>query len=536
MTFRLRDPALTAARRLPSRHPPAAPRRLELASDFESAVAEPTGAAPSYGVAPVGIVTLAHDRFLVSDYSALYVVERHGRGWALTQLERPEGVDRFVPAGLAYDATTNLLYVANYTGGDVLVLAWAARDRLILRRRIAGFGLVGPEDVAPWNGGVVVADFDGDAVIAFDANGYALWSVELRSAHGVSVDAGRVYATGLYDRILVEITATGRIARKTGGIGYGANRFLWPTAVTAFGDGRIVVNDAHTGLITVYDRGFRGIGAIGGNGPGVDLFNYPYALARRDGGVAVADTYGARLVLLDAQWAARAQIALAAPLPEGTSAAPLVGDPRRPYVYPQLAAEDVACVLPGVRAVGGYNALNVMGRRRRPAYELDVGQPGIGYLYATWAQATPVGGRADVVLLGTPQQPGAWLIDGRTGAWTHAMIGYDVWPSTEGPRRGGAVALDPKKWEFVAGRFAALERLLAGGADRAQAFRETIPGADRADFFDELLGGTPSGRDFIAARRAGVAVTVAAHRYFRAVRRLYYRRLFEELAVRYLAG
>lgn len=497
-------------------------------------MAEPTVGAPPHGVAPAGVATVGRDRFVVSDYSDLYVVARAGPGWSLSRLERPDGVARFVPSGMAYDSSSRLLYVANYTGGDVLVLEWRDDARPVLRRRLAGAGLVGPEDVAPWQDGIVVADFDGDAVVAFDGRDRRIWSVPLNSAHGVTVHGSTIYATGLYDRILVEIAPNGHVVRKTGGLGQAPNRFLWPTGVTALANGLLAVNDAHTGLITLFDRRFRVRGAVGGNGPGVDLFNYPYVLSPHGDGFAVADTYGARLVLLDGAWRMTAQIALASPLATRFGGAALVGQPRRPYVYPQLHAGDLGDVLSGTRAVGGYNALNALGRGKRPAYQLKIGQPGIGYVYATWAQRTPLPGRDDAVLIGTPQQPGAWLVDTPTGAWTHVMIGYDVWPSADMPRRSGDVALDPDRWAYVAARFTELERRLAAGADRAAAFRETIPGASDEEFFREILSASEYGRDFYEAVTSGGDRGRARARYRKSARRSYGRHLFEALAVEYL--
>ncbi|MEX5219330.1 MAG: hypothetical protein NW701_15995 [Nitrospira sp.] len=196
----------------------------------------------------------------------------------------------FQPTGLFYDAEKNHLFVANYLRNNVMVFrVLYDTARLQLLQVLKHESLVSPE--ALWldqkSGILVTANFDGHNVSAFrmhdDLSSEFVWRSALRFAHGLAVAEGKVFATGLQDRVLVELDlVTGRFLRKMGTLGWHTHEgeFLWPTSIYPDGHGNLIISDADTGFISVIDIATLSVKrVVGGNGPGRGFFNQPYFTA-----------------------------------------------------------------------------------------------------------------------------------------------------------------------------------------------------------------------------------------------------------------
>lgn len=248
------------------------------------------------------ITDLDGRRFLAANFDAIYEVdpERH--------MVRNIGIvdDRFQPAGIHYDHSTETLFSANYLHNNVSVhrkvgSAW---------QRVAIFdGLTSPEGVwfDPQHHVLAVAEFDGHRVTLLDVRegehptATKRWSREVRYAHGITMMDGRVYATGLHDRQIFEFDMEGNQLSVVGKLGWRPEELgmLWPTSILPDGLGRLIVSDAETGYVWIYDPRTKSfVTKIGGAGPGRSNFVQPYAASRVGDQLVVVSTKAQRFLFL----------------------------------------------------------------------------------------------------------------------------------------------------------------------------------------------------------------------------------------------
>jgi hypothetical protein len=260
--------------------------------------AEETDLSALVGV-PVS-VTAAGDRLLIADYRHLYALN----GGRLDRLDAmvPEGV-QFVPTDTAFDPETRDVFIANYTSNDILV-GTLDLNKLTVTRRIGDGATVSPEGIALLGDRIAIANYDGNSVQVFERNAsagdVASCRVPLKMAHGIAYADGYLFASSLGGRKIVKIDpASCRIVAQIGSQGWKAGQFLWPTSISPAGPGRIVVADAHTGMLTVLGTGDLAVKAHwGGNGPA--RFNMPYGVEWRDGTIWVASAFNRSVVALGA--------------------------------------------------------------------------------------------------------------------------------------------------------------------------------------------------------------------------------------------
>lgn len=547
--------------------PAFAPARLTVDPDaLDEAITDAEGA-PVHAPYPVSIAHRAGSLYYVCNYRQLFLIDLDGRQARVVPPPdfMPSG---WRPTGLAYDPQARKLYVANYSGSDVLVCDAANPGRLVLVRRVTHPHLKGPEGVDYGSdGSIAVADYDGNAVFLFDAAGKLLWKHAAELPHGVAVlrrpgRADNVLATSLGGAAVLRFDRAGRLQARCGGAAWhDGHGYIYPTAVTVSPSGTVLVTDAFRGQVSLLDDDLNVFAALGGNGPGAGLFNNPYAACPCPDGqrLLVADTFRDRLVevrLRDRAVIATYRLAdparatvcpaypgkrsdLAAlrplPLPPGPSAAEPFGRGLAVFLSRGafISVDEGAFVtipLPRFTAATAPN----LGPRWRPAimglasagpYGVCVGTQGLGGLFADYphrfiyARNVEVEGETYLLLV-SPQSADA-LVIGR-GAAASLMLGKDVWPV-------GATLVGP---DFVLSP----RRLVEEGARRIRAFRER-PGAGRPleairsaffpwlkadDFAREFRAAmrTPAGqdlaRDCLAAADAD-GQRAAAERYFEAL-------------------
>lgn len=205
------------------------------------------------------------------------------------------------PTGVYFNKNTNLLYIANYNGHNVLICKVNENHKLELVKEIANEQMISPENVVANSDGtkIAVADYDGNGLLLFDDNGDLIWKREASLAHGVTLDDQYIYVTSLEKKSVAKYDFQGNQIITKGSIGQtGRDKYMWPTSVFAY-ENNIVVTDAHSGRIIILDKNLKYVSSIGGNGPSINTFNFPYSTVVQDKYLYVTDTYNSRIVKLD---------------------------------------------------------------------------------------------------------------------------------------------------------------------------------------------------------------------------------------------
>ena len=255
---------------------------------------------------PVATVSVGQHLFVTANYYHLSLID------TAAQKVRSLAVDwrlqkrKFVPAGLAFDPESKRLFIANYTGDNILIADLdLAQDKVVIRDELGAGLLVAPEGVA-YDGEkriLASAQYDGGSVAVFEADGDA-WRLRCTTvvpqAHGIAIAGQYVFATSLVTRELLKINSENCVIEaRIGGIGWdaAAGQFMWPTTVQSLSTGMIGVSDAHTGHISVIDPdGLTVHSWFGNNGPGFGAFNMPYGFTENAGHLLVTSTFGNRLI------------------------------------------------------------------------------------------------------------------------------------------------------------------------------------------------------------------------------------------------
>lgn len=437
--------------------------------------------ASSVGV-PVSLVLTGNDTYLICDYNNVYRVARSGNVYTVATLAPPAGVSVWSPAGLDY--REGRLYVANYLGRDVLELALDG-DGLRLVRRTVDPRMVEPKHVhVEADGSMVVADHAGGAVLRFGPDGTVAWRAQLEQANGVTESGGFTYATSLSARTISKIDGSGRIVATAGAAGAAIGEYLLPVDVADLED-RIAVTDPVEGRITLLDHDLDVVGHQGGNGPGMDAFNYPFALLPVAGGYMIADSFKQRLLHVDGAWSIWEQIALGPAVPVGRQRPLVHGSSQHPSTYPMLPGVDIAAEL-GLRRplgfVGAFGGLDHVGGGGTVTH-LDLGDDDFGGTNAAWALKVDryvVAGSAESHLLD--------VIDPRTGMFAYVEVGEDSWwyrgllLTPYNLRRTLASVVKP-----ALAAFDRAQRLLDQGESRQMVFQKVLAGTRTRDWAHNLV-------------------------------------------------
>lgn len=211
-------------------------------------------------VSPVAVAVRPDGAVFVAD-TGLKKVLLLGRDGALIRIVAHDNIER--PAGVAYDATTKQLYVAD-AGSD----------------RIAVFGPTGELTRAWGSGGDGDGDFNHPTHIALDPSGSLL-----------VVDA-------LNFRIQA-FSRTGAFLWKFGHQGDGSGEFAAPKGVAVDSDGHVYVVDALFDAVQIFDRGGTLLLAFGETGTRAGQFWLAGGLFINAGNeIFVADAYNRRIQIL----------------------------------------------------------------------------------------------------------------------------------------------------------------------------------------------------------------------------------------------
>ncbi|SEQ46529.1 MULTISPECIES: hypothetical protein [Pseudomonas] len=187
----------------------------------------------------------------------------------------------WTPTGLFF--TNKTLYIANQTGNNILTGNISPEDcTFTVETSIQDDSGRGPKNIFVDSfGNIYSANHDSDNLIAFNKNGNKIWTSELRKPHGITADEHFIYATSLANKNIQKLNKnTGESVLSQGKSGWNMQNgeYLWPTSITNSGEGKLLVSDAHSGMIGLLDSNtLSPLQTFGGLGPGLNYFSYPYS-------------------------------------------------------------------------------------------------------------------------------------------------------------------------------------------------------------------------------------------------------------------
>jgi hypothetical protein len=487
---------------------------------------------PTQGVGiAVSMVEVGPGDYLLCDYGNIYRLTRVGVSYVAGQLAGPVGVP-WSPTGLAYH--DGLVFVANGGRHDVLLLRLST-NRLDLVGRFTNPAMVTPQNLAVGSDGtIVVADVDSGtgpgagALLKFQADGTLQWRLPIKKAHGVTESGGAIFVTSMIDRVIYRVDQTGRVEKAAGAIGATKPHYLWPVALAAASGGRVLVTDALNGRITTLNRDLVPQSIVGGNGPGVDALNYPYATLPVADGYLIVDTYKRRIVHTNSSWVMLDQVALGPMVPTGRVRPLVYVTEAHPYTYEMLPGVDIAGEV-GLRRsmsfVGGYDALEHFESRTSTQFDLTDLSLGL-FTNATWAQKVD-----SFIVVGSPENEQILVIEPATGMFTYLEVGFDTWW-----RSGALLMPDNLRRDLsdvvrpAAAMFVRSEQLLLQGVGRQAAFDQALSNGVPRNWSADLA--SPQAKQFVAS---GMTKQAAADYFAWALQQRSVNAV-ELLDVKYLSG
>lgn len=257
---------------------------------------------------PVSISSFRKRDYFVANYSKIYLFSPE-KG-EFSEMQPVMGTEAtYVPTGVFFSSKYNALFVANYTGNNILVFDVDSKaKKLFLRTEIKTNNTISPENVFVSRDGryLASANYDGSTVTCFGFSSgkwRELWATKVENAHGVAIIDKFVYATSLGERALLELDIqNGAILRRTGQLGWEPLKggFLWPTSVYPVSEKQLIVSDGHTGFISIVDRRkFQVVKYFGGTGPTYRYFNMPYSAILHKNYLIVSSACQNRIAFID---------------------------------------------------------------------------------------------------------------------------------------------------------------------------------------------------------------------------------------------
>ncbi len=534
---------------------------LQLSNNFQNytiKVTEEELKTGAFGtVDAVSIVQVEKNKFLIASYDTISLITiKENNLSEKKQFSKPNGVNIWNPAGLFYSKKDNLLYVANYRGHDILIFDYNQdSNSLSLKQRITDDKLQSPENVVVNSlGEIIVADYDSSKIFKFDHKGNFIWRTQISQTHGVTILGENIYTTSLTDRIVVKLDYNGHILKKQGSLGIKYDQYQWPVSIMSIDNNKLVVTDAHTGRLTILNENLEVLDTFGGNGPGVDLFNYPYAFLQVDDGYLIADTLKARIVKLSKSWKIEYQLVTGDKFPQGINQPIIHGTEKTPYSYPQLYAIDILNTL-GIdlhysdsKPIGGFNSIDFIDQDGLISKELEIDDPKIPYFfgknfwYMTGAKLIQVN-NYNLILTVSPQQKLALLIDIETGLWNYVDFPVATWLINNEFVTNYQSEIDLNKIISPSiNKFQQTERLILKGISPSESYRMVFAKNIKQEnfqkeFWQQILSSSEVGKEFyqnIFVKNNNVQSS--AYKYFSKIYSKHYLYLQEILAVKYLAG
>jgi len=254
-------------------------------------------------IAPVSMTRIGPGQFLIANYQNIYLFDEARRTAKRLTLEG--SVPIWNPTAVFYSAFYDQVFIANYTGVDVIVAKLERNgDETSLKlvdRITDNEGIKGPQGIAISPGGrfMALADYVGNQVSLFERNDgvWAFrWKQPLTAAHGIAIIGNNVYAGGtVIAKFNIE---TGEeVARSTT---IGDQPVLFATCLSEDHEtGDLIGSDTMAGRVFLMTPDLKLKTSFGANGPGYNNLSMPYCAYRAGDSAYVLSTYQGRVVKLD---------------------------------------------------------------------------------------------------------------------------------------------------------------------------------------------------------------------------------------------
>ncbi len=210
-------------------------------------------------VAPIGIVKISPDEFLVSDAELGRLVRLSATGQPLGSISSEQLIR---PSGMVFDAVEDRIYVADTATDDIKVFS--------------------PQGIL-----VEVLGESGEAIGQFNAPTH------------LALDGNRLIVSDTLNARLQLLTIDGGLVGTVGERGLFVGNFVRPKGVAADTDGNIYAVESYFDHLLVYDNEGKLLLSIGGTGDAVGQFYLPAGVwvDSRDR-VFIADMHNGRVVVL----------------------------------------------------------------------------------------------------------------------------------------------------------------------------------------------------------------------------------------------
>lgn len=255
-------------------------------------------------MSPVSMTRIDENLFLVANYRNIYAFDAEQNEAYPLKLDTPPAI--WAPTAVHYSAYYDRLFIANYTGNDIII---AAIDRsgphIALRfqgRLVDEPGIHEAEGIDVSAGGryMAVANWGGDSVSLFErvTDRWVLrWQRPMLAAHGVSIVGSRVFASG--KEIAKFDIATGNELGRIDQIDGRKIQFTTCLNYDNQTDG-LIASDAIRGDVFTLTLDLAVKEVFGANGPTFDNLSMPYCVYRDRKATYILSTYQERIIRIDA--------------------------------------------------------------------------------------------------------------------------------------------------------------------------------------------------------------------------------------------
>ncbi|HHW36195.1 MAG TPA: hypothetical protein GXX18_02685 [Bacillales bacterium] len=493
-------------------------------------------------------ITPFDDGYILCDYQNIYLLKENN----LIKLKPPIDIGIWNPTGVFYSGETNSLFVANYNGHNVIEFGINLENNHLEKiNEMTHTEMVSPENVVAGHDGkyIAVADYDGNRVFLFTSEGSLEWVQEVKQAHGIALDENYVYATSLTERKIIKMDINGKVVNETGKIGWNENEYLWPTAITASKD-YLLITDAHSGKLTFLNKDLEYLGAMGGNGPGIDAFNFPYTSIFQDGNIIITDSFKSRVLEVGSSGKLIKQYNLSK-LDLKIKNEPILGSKfLDPYTFNSNMFEVISPRFfnpfydQEFQVVSGFNSIDILSSNGSLISQIEIDYPnsssytGDSFWYVTWVKEVIVNGN-DYYVFGSPQHNTLIIYDISNNIFSIKNSKdnlFDLWVINNKALTGSENNFDMSSLiNDQISLFEQFNKEIKSGISRIEAYRKVFfPAMKESEYKNWLhkIFTTPFGGKFISDINSGKDIKLASKEYFFNIKSERYKYLLETLLVK----
>lgn len=254
-------------------------------------------------LAPVSMTQTGDRDFLLTNYRNVY---RFDVDAGTVRPVRFEGeVPIWNPTAVTYSPYFDQVFIANYTGNDILVAEYVDGALSLVERVVHPEGVVGAEGIAVSNGGgfMAVASYDGWSVSLFAREAgewvYRWTANDVVAAHGIAIHEDAVYAGGFGLLVKLDLSTGAELGRITR---IEEDEILFATCVDSDeATGDLLVSDTAAGRLFRVDENLELVSAFASNGPTYANLSMPYCAYADGERTWVLSTYQDRILEIEGE-------------------------------------------------------------------------------------------------------------------------------------------------------------------------------------------------------------------------------------------